>query len=463
MLRRAGLPTDLVWLSMIESGHNPTIRSPVGALGLWQFMPESGRMYGLTVDRWVDERRDPARATQAAIRFLGDLHRRFGNWELAMGAYNMGYAGMSRAIAKYNTNDYWALSRLESGIPWETTLYVPKICALAIVMNNREAFGVGRQKLDPAEALDTIFVEPATPFKKVATAAGISESDLASYNPQYLRKLLPPQKSGPLKKWPVRVPRGLGENLAAKLAKSSKAKPAGYHRVLLGDTPRGIAKHHGIRLKTLLRDNDLSKRELLRPGTILLLPKGAKRASETASSHIVVSRLLRPDDSERRVFYEVRAGDQLSEIADAFGVSESDLGRWNVLNASAKLRGGMTLQVLVPKSASLSEVRYVEEKDATVLLAGSAEFHEHFEGQKGKRRVQITVQKGDTLRKLGARYGMSVGSMERVNRRSRKTLLVEGEKLIVYTTREVSAKKDDAGRGDLPEVKAPRPDLIEKL
>ena len=94
--RRAGLPTDLVWLSLIESGHNPTIRSPAGAVGLWQFMAQSGQMYGLTVDRWVDERRDPARSTQAAARFLDDLYRRFGSWELAMGAYNMGYAGMAR-------------------------------------------------------------------------------------------------------------------------------------------------------------------------------------------------------------------------------------------------------------------------------------------------------------------------------------------------------------------------------
>ena len=173
-LRRAGLPTDLVWLSMIESGHNPTIESPAGAVGLWQFIPTSGRMYGLTVDRWVDERRDPARSTQAAIRFLSDLYQRFGNWELAMGAYNMGYAGMSRAVAKYNTNDYWALSRMESGIPWETTLYVPKIFALAIVMNNREAFGVGRTQLDPAEAFDSILLEPATPLSDAARAAGIA-------------------------------------------------------------------------------------------------------------------------------------------------------------------------------------------------------------------------------------------------------------------------------------------------
>src|SRR5204863_10052187 len=97
---KAGLPTDLVWMSLIESGHSATIYSPVGAAGRWQFMPEAGRLYGLTVDRWVAERLDPQRSTEAAIRYLSDLHRRFGNWELAMAAYNMGYGGLSRAIRK---------------------------------------------------------------------------------------------------------------------------------------------------------------------------------------------------------------------------------------------------------------------------------------------------------------------------------------------------------------------------
>src|SRR5690606_34255177 len=104
-----GLPKDLVWLSLIESGHNPLASSPAGAAGLWQFIPSSGRMYGLTVDRWVDERLDPRRSTRAAARFLSDLYQRFGSWELAMAAYNMGHAGLLRSVRKYNTNDFWRL------------------------------------------------------------------------------------------------------------------------------------------------------------------------------------------------------------------------------------------------------------------------------------------------------------------------------------------------------------------
>ena len=126
VLREQGLPEDLIWVSLVESGFDPAIRSPAGAAGLWQLMPDGARIYGLVVDRWIDERLDPERSTDAAARYLADLHRRFGAWELALAAYNMGYGGLLAAIRKYNTNDYWELSRFESGIPFETALYVPR-------------------------------------------------------------------------------------------------------------------------------------------------------------------------------------------------------------------------------------------------------------------------------------------------------------------------------------------------
>lgn len=459
-LRRAGLPTDLVWLSMIESGHNPTIASPAGAVGLWQFMPESGKMYGLTVDRWVDERRDPARSTQAAIRFLGDLYRRFGNWELAMGAYNMGYAGMSRAVEKYNTNDYWTLSRLESGIPWETTLYVPKIFALAIVMNNREAFGVGRQKLDSAETFDTILLSPATPLKAVASAAGMTLDQLKDLNSHYLEDRLPPQTPGEEKKWRVRVPSGRAKTTLAKM--NGSGGKLHLHRIRLGDTPQTVADDYGVTLGALSRENGLDRGEVLAPGTVLVLPSGAKDRTGKSVVDVVVSRELHPARGQRIVYYQVRDNDQLADIADGFGVSEADLTRWNRLSATAHLREGMTLQVLVDEQASLDMVRFIGNERARVFLAGSSEFHEHFEGLKGKKRVQIVVRAGDTLAGIGKRYGMTVGSMERVNRRSRNTELIPGEHLIVYTDRKVSPADVDDETAALPPLEAPRPDLLPK-
>src|SRR5262249_49570704 len=147
-------------------------------------MPDAGRTYGLTIDRWVDERLDPERATEAAARYLADLYRRFGSWELAMAAYNMGYAGLNRAIRKFSSNDFWELARYEAGLPWETTLYVPKIVATAIMMNNPTAFGIADIAPEPPQNFDTVLVGPGTPLEAVASAAGVTVETIEALNPQ---------------------------------------------------------------------------------------------------------------------------------------------------------------------------------------------------------------------------------------------------------------------------------------
>lgn len=462
-LRRAGLPTDLVWLSLIESGHNPTIVSPAGAMGLWQFMPHSGRMYGLTVDRWVDERRDPARSTQAAIRFLSDLYRRFGNWELAMAAYNMGYAGMSNSIRKYNTNDFWTLSRLESGIPWETTLYVPKIFAIAIVMNNREAFGLKNIEPDPPIGFDTILVEPATPLEDVADAAKVSMSSVRELNAQYVADRTPPVEASEAKRWPVRVPKGTGSQALAKLAKAGSRKLATY-RVRFGDRLEDVATELGTSEAALRSLNALTSDEKLEPDTVLLAPGSkAEKAAAAGPEVVVVAANVPPGPQSRRVFFRPTSDHGLPEVAAAFGVSVRELASWNALNEEARLTEGMVLQILVPKDAKLDGVRHVAEADARILLAGSKEFHEHFEALKGKRRVEIAVQDGDTLAKIGARFGMSVGSMERVNRKSRHTKLVAGETLVVYTDKPVTGIETALQPEPLPEVIATLPEALPAL
>jgi len=360
-----------VWLSLIESGHNPTITSPAGAVGLWQFISHSGRMYGLTVDRWVDERRDPARSTQAAIRFLSDLYRRFGNWELAMGAYNMGYAGMSSAIRKFNTNDYWTLSRLEGGIPWETTLYVPKIFAIAIVMNNREAFGLGNIQPDPPMSFDTILVEPATPLEDVAKAAGVTMSSLRELNPQYLSDRTPPAAAPQSKRWPVRVPPGTGEQALAKLAKTATTKLSTY-RVRFGDRLEDVAAELGTTELALRNLNALAADERLEAGTVLLVPPRSTQPPANAEPEvIVVATQLTPGPNTKRVFFRASSDHTLADIAAAFGVSTRDLASWNALNEEARLSTGMTLQILVPKNKPLNHVRYVDAGNARLLLAGS--------------------------------------------------------------------------------------------
>jgi membrane-bound lytic murein transglycosylase D len=436
-LGRAGLPTDLVWLSLIESGHNPTIASPAGAAGLWQFMPDAARSYGLVVDRWVDERLDPERSTQAALRYLSDLYRRFGSWELAMAAYNMGYGGLSRSVKKFNTNSFWELARYEAGIPWETTLYVPKILATAVVMNNRRAFGLEGVTVDAPERFDVVVVGPSVPLAEIARVVGATPTALEAANPQYLAGRTPPVAPGAARpSYRVRVPEGSASKWSPARLASDDALEA--YVVKTGETVERIARARGTSERELREKNRVGADEVLAAGTVLLVPRLVSHvdpAPTTAAELVVVPARAVDYPERKRVFYRVVSGDTTSGVASAFRVSPQELADWNALDLQARLEPGMSLQVFVPKQADLSKVLHVPEAHAQILVAGSAEFCDWFEAQNGKKRLAIAARSGDTLGAIGKRYGMTVGQMERVNRRGRSDALTAGERVIVYTER----------------------------
>jgi membrane-bound lytic murein transglycosylase D len=443
-LGRAGLPTDLVWLSLIESGHNPTIGSIAGAAGLWQFMPDAARSYGLVVDRWVDERLDPERSTQAAVRYLSDLYRRFGSWDLSMAAYNMGYGGLSRSVRKFNTNDFWELARYEAGIPWETTLYVPKILATAVVMNNRRAFGLDGVLEDPAERFDVVTVGPSVPLAEIARVIGSTPAVVEGLNPQYLAGRTPPAAPGaPRGSYRVRVPEGSAKGFSpSRLALDDELVP---YVVRAGETVERIARLRGTSERELREQNRIAADELLAAGTVLLVPRSTHATEDepTTAPELVVVPVRSLDQADRkRVFYRVVSGDTTAGVATAFRVSPQDLADWNALDVQARLEPGMSLQVLVAKGADLSKVLHVPEAHAKILVAGSPEFFDYFEGQNGKKRLVIAARDGDTLATIGKRYGMTVGQMERVNRRGRSDQMTPGERVIVYTERPKAAPGD---------------------
>ncbi|RYZ01600.1 MAG: LysM peptidoglycan-binding domain-containing protein [Myxococcales bacterium] len=443
-LGRAGLPTDLVWLSLIESGHNPSIASPVGAAGLWQFMPDAARNYGLVVDRWVDERLDPERSTQAALRYLSDLYRRFGSWDLAMASYNMGYGGLSRSVKKFNTNSFWELARYEAGIPWETTLYVPKILATAVVMNNRRAFGLDGVAPDAPERFDVVVVGPSVSLSEVARVVGATAAAVEAANPQYLAGRTPPVAPGaPRPSYRVRVPEGSAAKWSpARLGNDDSLEA---YVVKTGETMERIARARGTSERELREKNRVAADEVLAAGTVLLVPRLVSHVEQdpTTAAELVVVPARAVDYPERkRVFYRVVSGDTTSGVASAFHVSSQDLADWNTLDPQARLEPGMSLQVFVPKNADLSKVLHVPEAHAQILVAGSPEFCDWFEAQNGKKRLVIAARDGDTLIAIGKRYGMTVGQMERVNRRGRSDQLTAGERVVVYTERAKVAPGD---------------------
>ncbi len=437
-LAKAGLPTDLVWLSLIESSHNPTITSPAGATGLWQFMPETARTYGLTVDRWVDERLDPERSTEAATRFLADLYRRFGSWDLAMAAYNMGHGGLARSIKKFNTNDFWELGRHEAGIPWETSLYVPKILATAIAMNNKKSFGLDDIDPDPPEAFDVVRVGPGVMLEDVARSAGVDAGLVERLNPAYLAGRTPPVAAGrPSPSYVVRLPRTSARQAKTLGVLEKSNDDLVPFVVRQGDTPASIAKAMRASEAAIRSANRIGAQETLAAGTIVLVPRGAPvpAATPALDDVVVVTRDVKAPPDAVRVFYPVAPGDTLTSVASAFGVARVDLVAWNAIDESARLQEGMVLQVFPKASRNLSAIRMLKEGEVRVLVAGSPEFIDHFEGLNGKRRVVVTVKEGDTLAAIGRRYDTSIGWMERINRRSRSDKLAPGESVVVYADR----------------------------
>jgi hypothetical protein len=201
-LREAGLPEDLLWLAAVESGFDPRAVSPAGAAGLWQFMPETGQLYGLEQSVWVDERRSIARATSAAVTHLRDLHERFGRWDLALAAYNAGYDRVAAAVEKVaQSRGPERLSDKPIGfadlaaaraLPEETINYVPQIVAFALVAANRSRFGLDMPELVAPLELGEIAVPAGTRLRTIARSAGISVNVLRDYNPQLLRDRVPP-------------------------------------------------------------------------------------------------------------------------------------------------------------------------------------------------------------------------------------------------------------------------------
>ncbi|MDF2692287.1 MAG: Membrane-bound lytic murein transglycosylase precursor [Labilithrix sp.] len=460
VLRKKSLPEDLASLAMIESGFDPGARSPVGALGLWQFMPETGKIYGLFQDRWADQRMSIAVATEAAADHLADLNRRFGSWELAMAAYNMGYGGVLQAVRRYNTNDYWALSKLEGSLPWETTLYVPKILAAAVVSKNLAAFGFQDLATEASLEGEEVLVAPGTPLSAVAQACGAATKDVELLNPELRASRTPPAQED----WPVKVPVGKAASCSSNLARARKSEPAVERYVVrFGESLEQIAQARKIPVAKIVELNGIAQGEVIRGGTVLVVPKGEAAAAtspvdpkKAADKPVVIvpqDVFVYPD--RRRVFYRVQVADTIKDVCTAFKISPDELRRWNDIDPTARLVENMTLQIFVPTSADLSGTVVLGESDVRTIVAGTEEFFRHWD-EKGRRRTVVTAKAGETLEMIGKRHSVSAALMERINRRGRSEVLAEGERVVVWTAGAGSPSSAEPADGATLAKTAPR-------
>jgi len=334
-----GLPTELIYLAMIESGLSPRAVSNVGAVGPWQFMPGTAKSFHLRRNWWIDERKDMEMSTRAAARYLTQLYKQFGDWALVLAAYNSGENRVSRRIRQHGHDNFWSLR-----LPAQTTDYVPKYIAAARIGENPEKYGFKTNAPTPLR-YDILPVNDATDLELIASCAGVNGTEIKKLNPALLRGATPPD----LKKYPVRVPAGTGVKAARALAKVPADRRLTWrrHRVARGETLGQIARQYGSSVQDIARLNKMGNVHLIRPGDQLLIPmpaelasKAQKRASE--KGHYV------PPEGYERVSYKVKSGDTLGGIARKLGVSVPHLRKVNGIYKSHLIYPGQRIYAYRP-------------------------------------------------------------------------------------------------------------------
>lgn len=345
-----GLPEDLVFVALIESGFNPIAYSRAKAVGPWQFIKGTGKKYGLRIDEWVDERRDPIKSTIAAAKYLRDLYNMFGSWPLALASYNAGEGKVMRAIARTKSEDFWDLRGTHYLRP-ETKNYVPKFMAATIIAKNPEKYGF---KLDLWEPLqfDEVIIESPTDLRTIAKATGVTYTQLKELNPE-LRSTITPLN---YKDYVLKLPYGTKETF---LANFNQVPPEQRmiqlrHRVRKGETLSILARKYGTSVQAIRELNNLGRTHIIRAGQYLLIPMSSRIAARQEIRRSVTEPVLAPSSlvSEnepeiKKIIYRVRRGDTLWRISKNFNVPISKIREWNRLGPGSKLIAGRRLVLYV--------------------------------------------------------------------------------------------------------------------
>ena len=346
-LSKQGLPQDLIYLAAGESGFNPFALSRQGALGIWQFMAGTGALYGLKRDRWVDEREDPAKATRAAARHLKDLYQTFGDWYLAMAAYDWSPNGVQHAIERTGYADFWTLRKLHV-LPVETENYVPIFLATALIAKDPKAYGFDVPP-NVALTLDQEVVTVPTDLRLVAQLIDRPVEELVRLNPSLLRWTTPANDPG----FVLNLPAGTKQQLDQALASIPPDKRIWWraHKVESGETWAAIARKFKVSPTALVRANQqVAENRPLEEGTRLVVPLGA--GDERSLQRV------RARGARRLSYYRVRAGDTLDLVADRFDVSAFEIRRWNNLKSS-RLTAGASLKVYTAARSAPASRRHL--------------------------------------------------------------------------------------------------------
>ncbi|GFO56041.1 lytic transglycosylase [Geomonas sp. Red276] len=348
VLKKEGMPEDLVYLAMIESGFSPRAFSVASAVGPWQFMSGTGKHYALRIDPWIDERRDPLKSTVAAALYLKELYGLFNkDWYLAAAGYNAGENKILRAINMYNSRDFWELSK-GGYLKRETKDYVPKLIAAAIIAKEPAKYGFADVAYLPAIEFDVVKIPGRTDLEVVAKACGVSTQTIRELNPELRRLSTPPDYPG----YELKIPKGttaLFEAVYAKIPESERYTERVRHvqyRAKKKDTLVSIARRFNTTPQTIAELNNLGKRTRQLKGKTLIIPVQVAAGEEPkpAQQPVVAEAELKAEKPSHK-YYTVKKGDTLFSLAKRFNVTAKILSAWNNLKSRVALKPGRRIIV----------------------------------------------------------------------------------------------------------------------
>ncbi len=383
-LEEAGIPEELSWLPLVESGFKTKALSSARALGMWQFIASTGYKFGLKRDRYIDERLDPYKSTQAAIDYLKELHEIFGDWKTALAAYNCGAGRVLHVIRDQNINyldDFWDLYQR---LPLETARYVPKFLATLHIVNNMEKYGMGDVQVDPPIEFETVKIEKQASLKDIAKAIDTTEEKLMELNPELRYKVLPDET------YKLNVPPEKKETLLARIDQIEEYYQSPnnitQHRVRPGETLSTIAQRYNTTVKKICWYNNIYRKDYIVAGQRLKIPQAGAYAARGKA-----------EEPPRVINYRVKRGDSLWVLAKRYNTTTRKIQEINNLNA-VNLHIGQKLKIPAGKRADLDIYR---------------------------------VKKGDSPYTIAKRHDMNVNRLLRINQLSKNARIYPGQTLYV--------------------------------
>lgn len=392
-----GLPRDLAYLSIVESGLNPRAYSWAHASGPWQFIPSTGKIFGLEADYWWDERRDFEKSTQAAALFLKELYGLFnGNWYLAVAAYNAGPGAVGRAVERSGSSDFWTLAH-NAYLPEETRNYIPKLLAVLLIAKQPELYGFTETQFLEPIACDKVTVEGPIDLSVIARLAGSSYSEIKTLNPELKRWCTPPK----LESYQLNIPAGVKDDFLAAYAELPVVERRDYkvHKVAKGETLKGLSRQYNLSIDTILRANSLSGTKSVKAGRNLLIPlrDGVEPIprEDLFEDPVVIK-------TAKGKTYKVKKGDTLSKISRRSGVSVAQLKSWNRLTNKSRLQVGQV--ILVGPGKKSTRPLATTAKTSSKKSSGKGEKKS---GSTSESKIVYKVKKGDTVYKIARQYAVN--------------------------------------------------------